>query len=126
MKTSEMVLEFLRKEGFCPDVDPDNGNIIFKYQMRTFLFPNNDEDEEFFQLIMPAICDVTDDNRDIMLEAANKTNLGMKVAKAGVFDDSVWLFFEVILDESPEVGSIIRRGLGILQNTQQNFYEQLS
>ena len=47
MKTSEMVLDFLRKQGFCPEVD-ENGSIIFKYQMCTYLFINNDEDEEFF------------------------------------------------------------------------------
>ena len=125
MKTSEMVLEFLRKQGFCPDVDPDNGNIFFKYQMGTFLFVNNDEDDQFFQLIMPAICDVTEDNREIMLEAANKTNRTMKVAKAIILDDSVWLFFESLLDESPEVGSIIERGLGILQGMRQEYYENL-
>lgn len=28
-----MVLEFLREQGFCPDVDPDKGNIFFKYQI---------------------------------------------------------------------------------------------
>lgn len=42
-----MVLNFLKQQGFCPEVDPDNGNILFKFQMANFLFVNNDEDEEF-------------------------------------------------------------------------------
>ena len=50
-----MVLDFLRKQGFCPEVDENNGNILFKYQMAGFLYINNDEDQEFFQLIMPNI-----------------------------------------------------------------------
>jgi hypothetical protein len=33
MKTSERVLEFLKQQGFCPEVDPNNGNIFFKYQI---------------------------------------------------------------------------------------------
>ena len=45
MKTSESVLEFLRTQGFCPEVD-EHGGIIFKYQMATFLFINNDEDTD--------------------------------------------------------------------------------
>ena len=98
MKTTELVLDFLKKQGFCPEVDPENGNIEFRYQMTTYIFINNDEDEEFFQLVMPAIFDVTDDNREVVLEAANKVNVGMKVQKACVMHERVWLFFEIFLD----------------------------
>ena len=125
MKTSEMVLDFLRKQGFCPEVDSDDGNIMFKYQMATFLFVNNDEDEEFFQLIMPAIYNVSEDNREIVLEAANKINRGIKVVKACVVGEAVWLFFENLLDQSPEVGSIIERALNILHGARQQFYDHL-
>ena len=127
MKTSttEMVLDFLRKEGFCPDVQ-DNGDVVFKYQMSLFLYVNNSEDEEFFQLVMPAICDVTEDNREIMLEAVNKLNFNMKVVKATIYNDEVWLFFENILDNSPEVGDIIRRALSTLQGARHKFHEIIS
>ncbi len=125
MKTTERVLEFLKTQGFCPEVD-EHGGIIFKYQMATFLFINNDEDEEFFQLAMPHIYQVTDDNRDIVLEAANKTNTSMKVAKISVMDDSVWAFFEILLDQSPDVKDIIPRALNILMGARQTLYENLN
>ena len=125
MKTSEIVLEFLQSQGFRPDVDSDNGNIVFKYQMATYLYINNDEDKDFFQLAMPSICDVTEDNREIMLEAANQVSGNMKVAKACIYGDSVWLMFEVLLDESPEVATIIERALNILQGARHEFYENL-
>lgn len=125
MKTSELVLDFLRKQGFTPEVNPENGNIVFKYQMATYLFVNNDEDDEFFQLIMPAIYDVTDENRDIVLDAANKTNMKMKVCKTCILDDEVWLFFEILLDSTPDVSNIIPRALGILQGTRQEFYQNI-
>ncbi len=125
MKTTERVLEFLKTQGFCPEVD-EHGGIIFKYQMATFLFINNDEDEEFFQLAMPHIYQVTDDNRDIVLEAANKTNTSMKVAKISVLDDSVWAFFEILLDQSPDVKDIIPRALNILMGARQTLYENLN
>lgn len=126
MKTTEMVMNFLRQQGFCPEVDEDNGNIMFKYQMANFLFINNDEDEEFFQLLMPGIYDVTDDNRDVVLEAANKVNHSIKVVKACVVNDSVWLFFENLLDHTPEVDDIIPRALAILQGARQHFYQEIS
>lgn len=126
MKTTEMVLDFLQKQGFCPEVDADNGNIWFKYQMASFLFINNDDDEEFFQLLMPGIYDVTDDNRDMVLEAANKVNHSIKVVKACIINDGVWLFFENILDHTPEVADIIPRALNILQAARQNFYQEVN
>ena len=125
MKTTESVLEFLRQQGFCPEVDSDNGNIVFKYQMSTFLFINNDEDEDFFQLAMPGIYDVTDDNRELVLEAANKTNFETKVSKCCVWGESVWLFFENILDTSPEIKDIMPRALKTLQHTQRKFYSEM-
>ena len=124
MKTTEMVMNFLKEQGFCPQVD-EKGSIIFKYQMSTFIFMNNDDDEEFFQLAFPSIFDVTEENRELVLETANKINCRLKVAKVNVPNDDVWVLFEVILDQSPEVGSIIERGLNILMHTRQAFYEAL-
>ena len=124
MKTTEMVMNFLKEQGFCPQVD-EKGSIIFKYQMSTFIFMNNDEDEEFFQLAFPGIFDVTEDNRELVLEAANKVNCRLKVAKVIIPNNDVWVLFEIILDQSPEVGSIIERGLNILMHAREAFYEAL-
>ena len=63
-----MVLDFLRQQGFCPEVDQNN-NIVFKSEMKTFIFFNNDSDEEFFQLALPGIFDVNEENHDLVLEA---------------------------------------------------------
>lgn len=126
MTTTQAVLDFLSEEGFRPSVDNDNGNIHFRYEMRSFIFVNNDDDETFFQLVMPGIFDVTSDNRDIALEAANKVNRTTKVAKAVVFDEGVALFYEIILDQNPEVGSVLSRGLGILNFARQKFFEGIN
>lgn len=126
MNTTEMVLDFLRQQGFCPEVDEDNGNILFKYQMAGFLYMNNSDDQEFFQLIMPNICSVTEDNREMILEAANSINGSIKVVKACVLEDSVWLLFENFLDSSPDVSDILPRALNALQGARQEFYKQLS
>lgn len=126
MKTSELVLNFLRQQGFLPEVDPDNNNIEFKYQMSTYVYFENDDDPEFFQLLMPNIFDVTEDNRDLVLETINKVNQTMKVAKACIINDNVWLIFETLLDSTPDVGDIIPRGLRILQSTREEFYDQIS
>lgn len=84
------------------------------------------EDEDFFQLAFPGIYDVTEDNRELVLEAINKTNLGIKVVKCCIPHDDVWVFFEILLDSSPEVKDIVPRALDILQGAQQLFYKNMN
>ena len=115
-------MEFLKQQGFCPNVDPD-GEVIFKYQMRTFVNYYAEDDEEFFQLVMPAIFEVTDDNRDVVLEAANKVNVTMKVVKCVILGDSVWVLYEDFVSQDTDMSDVIPLALNILQNAQQRFYQ---
>ena len=124
MKTSELMMQFLKKEGLMPEV-MDNNNIIFKYQMRTFMYVENDEDASFFQLMMPAIYDVTDDNRDAVLVAANNITKGYKIVKCVVMDNDVWLSAETLLGSSPQLEDIVPRFLELLINVQQAFYNEI-
>jgi hypothetical protein len=123
MKTSENVFNYLRNEGLVPRYD-DRGNIEFKFQMRNFLFFVNDEDEQFFQLTMPNIFEVTDDNRMAALEAMNQINDTTKVIKLTVTKSNcVWESTEIMLDSTPELDDIFPRLLSILLNTRQQFYD---
>ena len=123
MKTSEAVFNYLKSQGLMPQYD-DRGNIEFKYQMRNFLFFVNDNDEQFFQLTMPSIFEVTDDNRMAALEAMNQINDTTKVIKLTVTKSNyVWESTEIMLDSTPELDDIFPRLLNILLNTQQHFYE---
>lgn len=124
MNAKELVLDFLRKEGFTPTVDERN-NIVFKYQMTTYVFFTDENDDEFFQLTMPAIYDVTEDNRELVLEAANKVNQSMKVIKIIVTQESVWVLFEILLDETPQVEDIMPRAFRIMEDGRRKFYEQI-
>ena len=124
MNAKELVLDFLRKQGFTPTVDERN-NVVFKYQMTTYVFFTDENDDEFFQLTMPAIYDVTEDNRELVLEAANKVNQSMKVIKVIVTQDSVWVLFEILLDETPQVEDIMPRAFRIMEDGRRKFYEQI-
>ena len=102
----------------------ERGNIEFKYQMRNFLFFVNDDDAQFFQLTMPSIFEVTDDNRLAALEAMNQINDNTKVIKLTVTKSGyVWESTEIMLDSTPELDDVFPRLLNILLNTQQKFYD---
>lgn len=123
MKTSEFVFDYLKEQGLVPKYN-DQGNIAFKYQMRSFLFFNNDNDEQFFQLTMPSIFEVTDDNRMAVMEAMNEVNDTKKVVKLTVpKSNRVWASAEIMMDSTPELDDLIPRLLNILLSAQQDFYK---
>jgi len=124
MKTSEMVLNYLKEQGFCPQLDDDV--IVFKYQMCTFAFFVDDDDDKFFRLALPSIFDVTEDNRISVLEATNELNKRLKVVKAFIPNDEVWLSAETLMDETPELDDFVPRILGILFSARQKFYGIIS
>lgn len=124
MKTTELVFNYLKEQGLVPKFN-DRGNIEFKYQMRNFLFFNNDEDNQFINLTMPRIYDVTDDNRFAVFEAINEVNETTKVVKLTVAGDSVWCATEIMMDSTPELDDLFPRLLGILMTSQQKFYKNI-
>lgn len=119
----QRIFDWLKSQGLCPSMD-DN-TITFKYQMKNFVYFADDDDQNFFQLCLPGIFDWNDENLEAVLKAINEVNIGRKVIKGGTIGDSVWLFFEVLLDESPEFEDIIPRGLGMLLGGQEFFYDKL-
>ena len=121
---SEMVFEYLKNQGLMPKIDEDN-DIIFKYQMLTFIYFNNDEDEQFFRLALPGIFDVTDENRVTVLEAMNEVNKRMKVAKAYIPRDDVWVAAEIMMDSTPVLDDMVPRLLNILLGARRELYDQI-
>ena len=124
MKTSEMVFNYLKSQGLQPEYD-DRNNIWFKYQMRNFLYFNNDEDTQFINLTMPRIYDVTDDNRMAVFEAINEVNETTKVVKLTIAGDSVWCATEIMMDSTPELDDLLPRLIKILMTSQDKFYKNI-
>ena len=124
MKTTELVFNYLKEEGFLPAIDEDN-DIKFKYQMLTFYFMNNDDDERYFRLALPNIYDVTDDNRYAVLEAINTVNKGYKVAKVVIMRNTVWIVTEILMDTSPELKDFMPRLLEIMVGARMELIKEL-
>ena len=124
MKTSEMVFDYLKQQGLCPNFDNDN-DIVFKYQMLTFIYFNNDDDQQFFRLALPGIFDVSEENRVTVLEAMNEVNKMMKVAKLFIHRNDVWISTEIMMDSTPVLDDLIPRLLNILMGARKEFYDQI-
>ena len=128
-----MVFEYLKSQGLMPRIDEDN-DIVFKYQMLNFIFFNNDDDEQYFRLMMPAIFEVTEDNEEMILQAMNDVNGNIKVVKLYTMDiddeegkssTSVWIAFEILADSTPEIGDIVPRAISLLKGARIAFLAKL-
>ena len=127
MAKMEEIINYLQNEGLMPKKDED-GDIVFKYQMKNFIIFDTTDDEQYLQIALPGIYDVTEDNFVEVLAACNSVNRGTKVAKAIITGDnkSVWVVYESMLDTTPVYDDIVPRSLEILMAAQKSFYETIS
>jgi hypothetical protein len=123
MTIKEQINEFLCNEGLRPQ-EEDFG-FYFRYQMLNFLIHWDEEDELFLKISLPGIFSTDENNRIDALEAINTVNIERKVVKGLIYDDSVWLTAEQLLDTTPNFEDIIPRTLGMLMQARSEFYDAL-
>jgi len=124
MNLKELMLNYLREEGFCPK--EEEFGIAFKCEGLNFVFFYDEDDDQYFRLMMPAIFDVTEENFPEVLLAMNKVNSDMKVVKAYTpVPDAVWIGFEVLVDSTPVLEDFVPRGINMLRTAQRKFYEAI-
>lgn len=113
MQTEELVKQYLSSEGFRYDVDED-GDIHFRYEGVNLFFTVDRDDQSFFRLIMPNIYNL-EGNRTKVLEAISATNRDLKVLKAFLVEDQLWLAVEMFIDSSPDLEGFFSRCMGLLK-----------
>ena len=123
MKTVEKVFEALKNEGLVPVME--NFGISFKFQMTNYVYMEDENDESFFNLLIPNIYDVSEENELEVLRAINNVNNSMKVAKLVISNDSVWVCFENLLDKEHTMEDLVPVAVSTLYQARQRFYAAL-
>ncbi len=132
MDLNKLMIEYLAEEGFRPHETPFG--IAFKNEGINFLFFKDEEDEQYFRLMMPAVFVVTEDNEETVMRVMNDVNGSIKVVKLytmdledeeGKSETSVWIAFEILADTTPELKDIVPRAISLLQGARVAFLSQL-
>ena len=132
MDLNKLMIDYLAEEGFRPHETPFG--IAFKNEGMNFLFFKDEEDEQYFRLMMPAIFVVTEDNEETIMRVMNDVNGSIKVVKLytmdledeeGKSETSVWIAFEILADTTPELKDIVPRAISLLQGASIAFLSQL-
>ncbi|MBR2084629.1 MAG: hypothetical protein IJ879_08515, partial [Muribaculaceae bacterium] len=125
-------INYLAEEGFRPHETPFG--IAFKNEGFNFLYFKDEDDEQYFRLMMPAIFVVTEDNEDTIMQVMNEVNGSIKVVKLytmdiedeeGKSESSVWAAFEILADTTPELSDIVPRAISLLQGARLAFLSKL-
>ncbi|MBQ6080810.1 MAG: hypothetical protein IJK93_11115 [Muribaculaceae bacterium] len=132
MDLNKLMMDFLAEEGFRPHETPFG--IAFKSEGVNYLYFKDEDDEQYFRLMMPAIFVVTEDNEEMIMRAMNDVNGNIKVVKLYTMEmqdendkkeTSVWVAFEILADTTPELGDIVPRAINLLQGARIAFLARL-
>ena len=132
MDLNKLMMDYLAEEGFRPHETPFG--IAFKKEGINFLYFKDDDDEQYFRLMMPAIFVVTEDNEDMIMRVMNDVNGNIKVVKLytmgmedekGQTETSVLVAFEILADSTPELNDIVPRALALLRSARITFLAKL-
>lgn len=120
----ELVFSKLEEQGFSLEEVGSLG-YLFKYEELNILYMPDDDDENFVRFAIPGIYDVTEENKALVMEVVNSTNMAIKYSKTCIYDDDVWLFYECFAFGDEHIEEIIEHSLRLLQATYFLFYRKI-
>lgn len=77
----------------------DDNFIKFKHDGWNMVLLVNDNDPYYFRLVLPRLVSITDENANALMKKALLLSGEYKVAKAVIFQNDIWIFFEEILSD---------------------------
>lgn len=84
MTKKEQIINVLERMGYKPKIDKE-GDIMLRYQLKTLFFLVNDDDEEnFVNVILPQFVEIDDGEETLYLAACNKVTRGTRMVKVYV------------------------------------------
>jgi len=119
----EQLGAYLSKEGLRPEEKPYG----FHYEFENLSFHVfwDADDPRYLSLTLPGIFDVDENNREDALCVANWINDNVKVVKALVRKDDVWVVAEFLIDNTPDFEDLIPRMMKILKGARLSFYDKI-
>lgn len=104
----------------------DNDIISFEYNGFQYLFTSNVSDPYYFRLILPNIGEVNEHNELQMLRIINQMNLTIKVVKATINNNRIWVAIEQFVYSKDNQHELFERSIRVLEAFINNFRERIN
>jgi len=125
VKKLDILLNFLREEGYAPKVDND-GDIVFKREGLTYILFVSEDDEEFVRLDLPNVWEIESlGERQLVMTAAAEVNRQVKVAKVVPMGDNVWVSAQLLVDPIENVVKVLPRAMNVLSLAVREFADAM-
>lgn len=106
-------------------IDGD-GDIEFEYKDRSYFLEVNENDTEFYRLVLPNIWPIESElERLKVLKAVNEINKTKKVVKAYAVNDNVWLTVEMFLGKPDNFIGSLERQFKVINEAVDLFVEEM-
>ncbi len=126
--TKDMLLSFLKEEGYAPTPEGEGG-IVFKKEGRTFFTVPDPADPNFFNLYSRFDFAGAVPSRALALEAANDVNRGVKSIKVTLMEDDnpsrISFGLEVPLPQAEGFREIFDRALNTIGYSVEQFAQRV-
>ena len=124
-KLQDMYMDYLRGEGYRPEIDKD-GDVLFKYEGGTYFIFVDHEDTQFFRIVYPNFYSIdTEAERQQVLRATDYATGSTKVAKVFTIRDRVWASVELLLPSPDDFRPVFGRGMRTLRTAVMSFAEKM-
>ena len=124
-KLQTMYLDFLESEGMSGTIDGD-GDVQFTYSDRTYFIEVNEDDNEFFRVVLPNIWPIESVQEGLeVVQACDEVNRSMKCTKAYVTNDDVWIAVELFVGSPTDFKPVFGRCLNAIEQGLETFVEEM-
>ena len=121
MTKTQMYLDYLREEGYRPELDKD-GDVVFKHERVTFIIFANEDDEQYFKMMVPYFWELeTAEETDRAVRVMMRLNREYKAAKFCETGEDVSLFVECFYDTADGFKSVFARYVDLLSSALREF-----
>lgn len=124
-RLQSLYMDFLEDKGIPGRVDSD-GDVQFEYNDRTYFIEVNENDNEFFRVVLFNIWPVESSSEAVEVAfACNEVNRQMKVAKAYITNDNVWMACELFVGNPADFEEVFERCLEVIDSGVEIFVENM-
>lgn len=99
---------------------------VIRYEGLSILNFWEADDENFLRLALPRFYDVTDENRALLLDIANRINIQLKYTKVCVEDDALWAYYEHYVTSETDLETLLEHSIRCLQATLFTFHHYVN
>jgi len=124
-RLQNMYLDYLKDQGMEGWVDSD-GDVQFKYNDHSYFIEVNEDDNEFFRVVLFNIWPIESaSEREQVEDACDAVNRSLKCTKAYTTNDNVWMAVELFVGKPDYFMPVFMRSLNVIEQGVDRFVEEM-